>query len=223
MTRKKLLKMLEKGENLNIEFKQRFSSFEKIAKEMIAFANTNGGHIIFGIDDDGSVYGVESEKGEAEFINESAIKYCEPPVDFKLYFIELEKKEVVVVEIVESNNKPHRVQDYLSEIDIRTAQVYVRVGEKSVLASKEMIKILQSNTSNSKLKNYNIGKNEKIVFEYLDDNEIISVKELSNKANISLRRASRTLINLVRANLLLIHSKENGEDYFTYAGDRIKI
>lgn len=218
MTRRKLLQMLEEGENLNIEFKQRFSSFEKIAKEMIAFANTNGGYIIFGIDDDGSVYGVESEKGEAELIKETAEKYCEPPVDVKIDFIELENKEIVVAEILESNRKPHRAQDYLNELDIRTAQVYIRVGEKSIPASKEMIKIFQANTSKTKLKNYKIGKNEKIVFEYLDCNESISVKELSHKANISLRRASRTLINLVRADLLLIHSKDNGEDYFTYAG-----
>lgn len=211
--------MLEKGENLNIEFKQRFSSFEKIAKEMIAFANTNGGYIIFGIDDNGSVYGVESEKGEAELIKESAEKFCEPPVNYNLNFIELENKEIVVAEIFESDRKPHRVQDYLKTIDLRNAQVYTRIGEKSVLASKEMIKIMQAGTSKTKLKNYNIGKNEKIVFEFLDSNETISVKELSKKANISSRRASRTLINLVRANLLLIHSKDNGEDYFTYAGN----
>ena len=210
--------MLEEGENLNIEFKQRFSSFEKIAKEMIAFANTRGGYVIFGIDDDGSVYGVESEKGEAELIKEAAQKYCEPPVDFKIDFIELENKEIVVAEIFESDKKPHRAQDYLRELDIRTAQVYIRAGEKSIPASKEMIKIFQANTSKAKLKNYNIGKNEKIVFEYLDGNESISVKELSQRANISLRRASRTLINLVRADLLLIHSKDNGEDFFTYAG-----
>lgn len=223
MTRKKLLKMLEEGENLNVEFKQRFSTFEKIAKEMIAFANTGGGYIIFGIDDNGSVYGVESEKGEAELIKESALKYCEPPIDYKIDFIELENKEVVVAEVFESNRKPHRVQDYLNDIDIRTAQVYIRIGEKSVLASKEMIKILQANTAKTKLKNYNVGKNEKIVFEYLDNNETISVKELSKKANISPRRASRTLINLVRANLLLIHTKDNREDFFTYAGDRSEM
>lgn len=218
MTRKKLLQMLEEGENLNIEFKQRFSSFEKIAKEMIAFANTRGGYIIFGIDDNGSVYGVESEKGEAELIKEAAQKYCEPPVEFKIDFIELENKEIVVVEIFESNQKPHRAQDYLTELDIRTAQVYIRAGEKSIPAGKEMIKIFQANTSKAKLKNYNVGKNEKIVFEYLDTNENISVKELSQIANISSRRASRTLINLVRADLLLIHSKDNGEVFFTYAG-----
>jgi predicted transcriptional regulator len=67
------------------------------------------------------------------------------------------------------------------------------------------------------LKNYSIGPNEKNVFEYLNKNEKISVKELSSLINISERRASRTLVKLVRANLLMIHTKDNGEEYFTAA------
>ena len=62
MNLKRLIKLIENGENLNVEFKQRFSEFEKIAKEIIAFANTEGGTIIFGVNDDTKVYGVESEK-----------------------------------------------------------------------------------------------------------------------------------------------------------------
>ena len=62
MNRKQLINLIENGENLNVEFKQRFSDYEKISKEIIAFANTNGGYIIFGIDDNGKTYGVESEK-----------------------------------------------------------------------------------------------------------------------------------------------------------------
>ena len=62
---------------------------------------------------------------------------------------------------------------------------------------------------------YTIGKNEKSVFDYLEENETISVKELSDLINISERRASRTLVKLVRANLLMIHTKDNGEEFFT--------
>jgi predicted HTH transcriptional regulator len=85
-------------------------------------------------------------------------------------------------------------------------------------ASKEMVRILRSNSENSELKKYAIGQNEKIVFDYLDKNETINVKLLSHLANISERRASRTLVKLVRANLLYIHVKDNGDEYFTYAG-----
>lgn len=215
MTYKKLLTLIEKGESQNIEFKQRFSSFRKIAKEFIAFANTNGGIVLFGIDDDGSVHGVESEKGEAELIKEAAEQYCEPPVKYSIDFVSLYGKEIVVVEIKESEFKPHRIQDYKKAVDLNSSEVYVRVNDKSIPASKEMIKILQAAYTNKKLINYSIGKTEEKVFELLTDHESTTVLELANSANISNRRASRTLIKMVRANLLIIHTKDNGESYFT--------
>jgi len=219
MNRKKVLELIEEGESVHVEFKQRFSTYEKIAKELIAFANTDGGYLLLGIDDNKSIYGIESEKSDYELIKETAEKYCEPPIEFKTYLFEIENKEIMVVQIEESKRKPHRIQDYKKHLDINTAQVYLRVNDKSVLASKEMIKILQTQSSEKSLINYAIGTNEKIVFDYLDKHERITVKELSQIANISERRASRTLIKLVRANILFIHVKDNGESYFTYRGN----
>ncbi len=215
MTRKQLIKLIEDGESLTVEFKQRFTTEEKIAKEMIAFANTKGGVMIFGVEDDGKICGVLSEKGEAELIKTAAEKYCEPPVQYSIDFLNIGKDELVVVNIYESENKPHRIQDYQKKIDLNTAQVYVRVNDKSVLAGKEMIKILQSQTNETALVNYTISKNEKIAFELLEKEETITVKQLAEKANLSNRRASRTLINMVRANLLYIHHKDNGEEFFS--------
>ena len=215
MNRKQLEKLIEEGENLNIEFKQRFSEYEKIAKEIIAFANTSGGVIIFGINDNGKVYGVQSEKEVTELIKETIIKYCEPIPTYKISYIEINHSEIVVLEIYESKNKPHRIQDYKTNLELNSAQVYIRVNDKSVPASKEMIKLLQTKSNESKLKNYSIGKNEKMVFDYLKLNDFINSKELSNLANISARRASRTLLNMVRANILAIHTKDNGEDFYS--------
>jgi len=93
--------------------------------------------------------------------------------------------------------------------------VLIRVNDKSIQASKEMVRIMKAEADNLALKKYTIGNNEKKVFEYLAINETISVKELSNLVNISERRASRTLVKLVRAKLLAIHTKDNGEEYFT--------
>ncbi|MBK7104175.1 MAG: ATP-binding protein [Ignavibacteriae bacterium] len=215
MTQKKLLRLLESGESLTTEFKQRFSDYSKIAKEFISFANTKGGTILFGIEDNGSVYGVESEKSETELINETFQNYCEPKIDYEISYHNLENKEIVCVEIPESKNKPHRIQDYKTNLDLNSAQVYIRVNDKSLPASKEMIKILQSRSNEQILKNYSIGKNEKIVFEYLNESDFITAKQLSRIANISSRRASRTLINLVRADILAIHTKDDGEDQFS--------
>ena len=218
ITRKRVLDLIDKGEGLNVEFKQRFSSHEKIAKEMIAFANTRGGFILFGVDDDKSIYGIESEKSDLDLVKETAAKFCEPPVEINIDVVEIDNKDLLIAEVTESKKKPHRIQDYKKDLSLNDAQVYVRVNDKSVLASKEMIKLLQSKSAGKTLEKYVVGDKEKIAFNLLDKQETVTVKELSKFANISDRRASRTLIKLVRANLLLIHQKENGESYFTYAG-----
>ncbi|HAB51727.1 MAG: transcriptional regulator [Ignavibacteria bacterium RIFOXYB2_FULL_35_12] len=217
MKPRELLELIEEGENLTCEFKRKFSTTEKIAREMIAFANTKGGYLVIGVDDDKEIIGVESEKAEAELIYDAANNFCEPPLNINIDYVEVKGKEVVVVEIFESDNKPHRIQDYLKELDVNQSVVHIRVNDKSVQASKEMIRILKARSSQMNLKKYSIGPNEKAVFEFLDNYERISVKELSDYINISERRASRTLVKLVRANMLFLHTKDNGEEYFTSA------
>ena len=217
MKPRELLELIEEGENLTCEFKRKFSTTEKIAREMIAFANTKGGYLVIGVDDDKEIIGVESEKAEAELIYDAANNFCEPPLNINIDYVEVKGKEVVVVEIFESDNKPHRLQDYLNELDVNQSVVHIRVNDKSVQASKEMIRILKARSSQMNLKKYSIGPNEKAVFEFLDNYERISVKELSDYINISERRASRTLVKLVRANMLFLHTKDNGEEYFTSA------
>jgi len=217
MNRRLLLELIQEGENLQCEFKRHFTTPEKIAREMIAFANTKGGYLMFGVDDDKQIVGVDSEKAESEMIKDAVENYCEPPINYSIDFIELYGKEVVVVSIPESDSKPHRIQDYKNELEINDAVVLVRINDKSVQASKEMVRILRANSADLSLKKYTIGQTEKMVFEYLGKYERISVKELSNLVNISERRASRTLVKMVRANLLLIHTKDNGEEFFTAA------
>lgn len=217
MRYKELLDLIEEGENIQVEFKRKFSTHDKIAREMIAFANTKGGYILFGIDDDKKIVGVESEKETTELVKDAAQNYCEPTLEYSIEYREVDGKEIVIVTVPESNTKPHRIQDYKTDIDITTAVVTIRVNDKSVQASKEMIRILRAQTNQSALKKYILGPNEKMVFEYLSKVERIGVKELSNLVNISERRASRTLVKMVRANLLMIHTKDNGEEFFTAA------
>ena len=93
MNRRHLLELIEEGENLQCEFKRQFTTPEKIAREMIAFANTKGGYLIFGIDDDRQVVGVDSEKAESEMVKDAAENFCEPPLNYSIDFIELHGKE----------------------------------------------------------------------------------------------------------------------------------
>ena len=63
-------------------------------------------------------------------------------------------REIVIVSVPESDNKPHRLQDYLKELDINKSVVTVRVNDKSLQASKEMVRILKAQSGNLSLKKY---------------------------------------------------------------------
>ena len=205
-----LYKLIEEGEGSNIEFKRKFSTPEKIAKEMIAFANTKGGYILFGVDDDKKIFGVESEKSELELIDTAAKFFCEPEVDYKTEIVPIRDTDVVVIQVFESRTKPHKLID---ENDRTSTRVYIRLNDKSVIASKETVNILKHSNPDSKPMILNLGELEKTLIDYLTGNERITVKEFKRLANISERRASRTLVTLVRAEVIRHHRMDNKEFY----------
>lgn len=206
-----LYSLIEDGENSTVEFKRKFSSPEKIAKEMIAFANSKGGKILFGVDDDRSIVGVESEKGEMELIDTAARFYCEPEVLYEYEIASIKKKDVVIVHIPESSNKPHKL---FSDILEDETKVYIRYNDKSILASRETVSILKGSNPKSHPVKVNFGQIEKSLMKFLEENEKITVKGFKKLANISERRASRILVTLVRAQLIRHHRVDNNE-FFT--------
>ncbi|MCI0448975.1 MAG: ATP-binding protein [Chlorobi bacterium] len=212
MTLFELSEVIENGETQLVEFKRKFTEPEKIAKEMIAFANTKGGKILFGIDDDKKVVGVESEKGEIEYIDLDAKFYCEPELKYSVDILHIYRKDVVIADIPESRRKPHRLIENGKEDDDLN-KVYIRVKDKSVLASKETIRVLRKLNPDSPPQIINLGEKEKALLDYLNKHEITH-KEFKELLNISNRRASRILVNLVRADLIRLHNLEN-EDYYT--------
>jgi predicted HTH transcriptional regulator len=213
MTLYELNEIIEGGENQHVEFKRKFTEPEKIAKEMIAFANTHGGKLLFGIDDDKSVVGVESEKGEIEYIDLAARFYCEPQLDFSIDIMHIYRKDVIVVNIPESRFKPHRLIENGKQ-DSDDSKVYIRVKDKSVQASKETVKVLKKLRADSPAQIINLGDKEKALLDYLSKHERVTLKEFREFLNLSNRRASRILVNLVRADLIRLHNHEK-EDFYT--------
>lgn len=210
--------LIEEGEGFTVEFKRRISSPEKIARTLISFANTKGGTILFGIDDDGSVVGVESEKAEVELIELAGRDFCDPQIQPLIDIVPFGGRDVIVCHIDESQNKPHF---FLGEGDLENGEntrVYIRINDKTVMASREVVKILQTENSSAAPLRLNIGENERRLFKYLEANERITVREFGRLANVSDRRASRILVQLVRASVVRIHTHET-EDFFTLSYD----
>ena len=210
--------LLEEGEGFQLEFKRKVSSPEKIARTLIGFANTKGGTMIFGVDDDKAVVGVESEKAETEMIKTAGSFYSDPPIDPDIDIVPYKGKDIIVVTVEESRSKPHAlVVDSASTGEMET-KVFIRVNDKTVMASKEVERILRAENPEAPPLRIVIGDQERRLFDYLEKNERVTVKEFGKMVNISDRRASRMLIKLVRAGVLRIHTTEK-QDFYTLAFD----
>jgi predicted HTH transcriptional regulator len=211
-------RLIEQGEGFEIEFKRKVSTPEKIARALIAFANTKGGYILFGVDDDGSIVGVESEKSEVDLIGEAGKVYCVPEIHPEIHIVAFDGKDVIAAYVAESDEKPH----YFTGSSNGQGQgedetkVFIRIKDKTMMASKEVVKILRDERADAPPMHLEIGENEKRLFRYLDVHERITAKEYSDLVNISEQRASRILVSLVRAGVVRIHTLEKS-DYFTLA------
>ena len=216
--------LIEDGEGFTIEFKRRISSAEKIARTLLSFANTKGGTILFGVDDDGSIVGVESEKSETEMIEIAGRDFCDPPVIPRIEVVPFDGRDVIVCFVDESRLKPHYFLGENNKADARfehaseNTRVYIRVNDKTIMASREVVKILETENPDAPGLKISIGEHERRLFTYLEAHKRVTLREFGRMVNISDRRASRTLIRLVRAGVIRIHTHEK-EEYYTLAYD----
>ena len=213
MTRRELEQLVDLGEGISVEFKRRVPRAERIAKEVVALTNTNGGRIVLGVDDDGTITGVE-HASEQEFLLRQAVDaHCRPVVEYKTERIVVEPRvDVLLVTIPESATKPHVVVPN-GEAPDEAGKPYVRVEASSVEASPETIQELRQQESQAGV-TFEFGETESLLMRYLDDYGRITVSQLAQLADIPPERASQTLLRLTEADLLHLHPDKNG-DYFT--------
>jgi len=201
--------LVRHGEGQRLEFKMKVKFPEKIIKELVAFANSEGGHLFVGVSDDGQIEGSKFVD-EDEFLLEKAIsQYCFPAFTYHVYRISLENgRSVLVYRVFESIDKPHFVQ---LESDPNPV-CYVRVKDRTIKASKEMKQILRR--ENEEGLSFAYGDAERWLMEYLRANEQITLADFSLKCQLPTWLASRKLVLLVISRVLKIEPGEN-QDYYS--------
>ncbi|WP_395808916.1 RNA-binding domain-containing protein [Daejeonella sp.] len=201
-------KLILEGEGVTQDFKKKITSCEKIAKTMVSFANNKGGRLLVGISDDGTISGLKSEEEEKYMITRAAHFFCKPALEPVFEEIYIDDKVVLVVEIKKSEIKPH----YALGED-KKWWVYIRINDKSVLASKIVVDVLKKENNEQGIF-LEYSSKEKALLEYLDKNERITAKEYSLMLNLSRRTTYRILINLVLSGVIRLHTTEK-EEYYT--------
>lgn len=128
--------LLSRPEGKRLEFKRDLSSPKSLLRTLAAFANSAGGTLVIGVDDDRSVCGVaeplEVEGRLANLIADSIVPRLVPEIDI----VSWRATQLIVVEVHLSSSRPHRV-------GADGAIVYVRLGSSNRRADAELIEEMQ--------------------------------------------------------------------------------
>jgi hypothetical protein len=204
-----LRKLVALGESGTLEFKRKAAYPEKIVREMIAFANTKGGVLLLGVNDDKTIPGLKYPEDESLAIHE-ALKHCRPRLPLKEHFIPIGPSRTVIrYDIDESLKKPHY------RVTGNQQESFVRVNDQSIKASREVREIVKRLQKKKDIGFY-YGEHERFLMQYLDQHTTITLKKFTELSGLKKFYASKKLVLLVLANVLHITPHEKG-DLFSLA------
>jgi ATP-dependent DNA helicase RecG len=131
MLKTELLEIIANGENSGVEFKRDDIRPEQLAKEVVAMANFQGGKLLLGVENDGTVSGIQRPNLEEWVMNVMQDKIHPLILPFYEEIKLDEEKSIAVISFPQGISKPYVVRDRGKE------EIYIRVGSTSRLATRE--------------------------------------------------------------------------------------
>ncbi|MDZ7681396.1 MAG: NAD(P)H-dependent glycerol-3-phosphate dehydrogenase [Fodinibius sp.] len=99
--------LAQTGEGAFLEFKRTIPSAYKIAREIAAFANTKGGTLLIGVDDDKSLVGVMGYQEEEFLLAKAARELCRPAVDITIEIVYFGERDLLVIRVLRSSGQAY--------------------------------------------------------------------------------------------------------------------
>lgn len=209
LSKQDLKNLIQTGESSFLEFKHSVASPEKIAREMAAFANTKGGTILIGVEDNGEMIGVEGYHEEEFWLNQAARDECIPEVPVQIEMMNIGERDILIVKVPEAEKKPIYVRGK------KVRQVYIRIKDESVVASDEFVEVLKQNASDEGVV-FEYGEKEQQLFRFLNEYGDITVERFSLLISVTTYRAAKILVKLVSAGVLDLFEKD-GITHYTFS------
>jgi len=128
MNKLQLFDRIAGGEDSFTEFKREIEHSDRFAAELIAFANTEGGQILVGVDDDGAIVGVTDTWQAEERILNIGRNNCIPPMDLLIEKVDVDGVKAIIVHVPRRLGRPY---------ENRRGQCFIRTGSTKRLASAD--------------------------------------------------------------------------------------
>ena len=132
--------LITQKENRKLEFKQQIPAMDKITKTAIAFSNSQGGHLIIGVNDGNDLVGIDESKivHYEEQVSNSIYDGCYPFILPEIYSVKIQDKFLLVIRFYPSASKPHYIRD-----KGKLKGTYIRLGSTNKLATLDIIENLE--------------------------------------------------------------------------------
>ncbi|MGQ9848288.1 MAG: AlbA family DNA-binding domain-containing protein, partial [Bacteroidales bacterium] len=195
MNELELRERILKGEDLHTEFKESFTDNEDIAKSIVGFANTDGGQIIVGVNDNGEIVGVDNIDELLRRIDDVAYNRCEPPVTIVQETLSIENRTVLIINVPKGDQRPYRTGSGLYYI--RSANRYRQASREELLRlfqATESIYYDEIEILKASIKDIDMDYAKEFLEKYfklkVEDKDLIhyliNIKALSNKEKPTL-------------------------------------
>jgi len=194
--------LVDQGEHQQLDFKFQVNDSRKIARTLVAFANTDGGKLLIGVKDNGVIAGVRTDE-EYYMVEAAAGMYCKPEILFASRSWNMDGKQVLEIDVPELKKKPA-----FALADDDRWMAYVRVGNQNILATPLQVKFWkQQYSEQGSLIRY--SENEKILLSFLSNNPFITLGKFSRMANLPRYKAENIIVDLMCAGLIEMSQNEH--------------
>ena len=188
--------LIKEGEHQQLDFKFAVNDSQKIARSLVAFANTDGGRLLIGVKDNGTIAGIRNE--EEVFMIESASQlFCRPEISPKYIRHSISGKNVLEIRVFKSE------QLYKCKDESGKWRMYVRVADSNFLANDVLYKARQKQLDKTNII-VRYSSEESILFDWLNNYISITEEQFCEIAKIGKKRAVEILSNLLAINLLRV-------------------
>lgn len=195
-------KLIAQGEHQQLDFKFEISDAAKIARTLVAFANTDGGRLLIGVKDNGVIKGISSDE-EFFMIENAAQRFCKPEVRFKSREWVLEGKKVLEIEVPVSTEYPHRAPDHKGNY-----KAYIRVKDQNLLANSVLMKVWKKRKSKKNIRFVYSEPVQKLLAG-LKENGHISLPETKQITQLSKFKAEQLLSDLILLDVIEMRRTES--------------
>jgi len=201
-----LKKLIEEGENQYLDFKFCISDSRKIARTLSAFSNSDGGRLLIGVRDNGSIAGIKSDE-EIYMVDTAAHLFCRPEIKYTIKQHVTGRKTVLEVEVLKGDKRPYQAKDengrWLS---------YFRHHDQNLTANRVLLQVWRKEEKGTGVL-VKFSKAENSLMDYLVKNRSITLSRFRKVARISSYRAESILANLIIFKVLILKASEKGFSY----------